>query len=383
MALPMFEFLRRERHAPLTLVVSLDGSRAGAALLDRSGAKPTIRFASEIELAAEETPAADALLAALLQKLSLALAAAKDQGLRAGAEGETAARVGEVAAFVGAPWCDTAVKRLCVAKETPMTLGTRGLNRILDRNDFALQLKGELDEKVVARAGANGYSVPNPVGLRARSFELTVFLAAVEEPVREGIAAAVSAAFPGLKPTFASQARALFDVARGLFPHEGKTLVLDVGGELIEAVRLENDDLAAVASAPVGMLTAVREVARRCSLTPAAAASALRAHAESGAADCADGIAGAVAEAAKSWASAARAALVGISGGEGASRVILSADPSMSAAAAAVARAVLPGAEIIPLSARALESGIGADPAAHPTTVACALAFHSRAAHAR
>jgi hypothetical protein len=383
MALPMFEFLRRERQVPLTLLVSLDGSRAGAALVDRSGKKPTIRFASEIELAAEETPPAEQLLASLLQKLALALAAAKDQGLRAGTENDAPATVGEAHAFVGAPWCDSAVKRLCLSKETSMTLSQRGLDRILERNDFALRLKGDLDEKVVARAAANGYPVDNPVGMRARSFDLTLFLAAIEPPARDGIRAAVAAAFPGVKLDFASQARALYDVARGLFPHEGKTVILDVGGELIEAVRLEGDDLAAVASAPVGMLSAVRAVAQRCGLTPAAAASALRAHAESGAADCADGVTGAVADAARAWAAAVREALADISRGEHASRIVLSADPSMLAAATAVARATLPGAEIVPLSARALEPAIAADPSAHPTTVACALALHSRAAAAR
>lgn len=383
MALPMFEFLRKGRRVPLTLVVSLDGSRAGAALLDRSGKKPALRFASDIELAPEETPAADALLAGLLEKLKAALAAAKDAGLRVNSEADAPAYVRDAVVFVGAPWCDSAVKRLCLAKEKPMTMGKRGLARILDRNDFALKLDGDLDEKVVARAAANGYSVEDPVGLRARSFELTLFLASVDQAAKDGVRAAVEAAFPGVKPTFAAQSRALFDVARGLYPHEGKTLVLDVGGELIEAIRIEGDDLALVASAPVGMLSAVRAIAKRCSLAPAAAAAALRANAESGAVDCAEGVTGAVADAARAWGQAVGRALADVSGGEAASRVILSVDPTMLAAATAVVAAMLPGAEIVPLSARSLEPAISADPSAHPTTLACALALHSRAPLAR
>ncbi len=383
MALPLFEFLRKGRRAPLTLVVSLDGSRAGAALLDRAGKKPAVRFSSDVELAEGETPTAAALLAALLEKLKLALAAAKDQGLRVGAENDAPAAVTEAVAFIGAPWCDTAIKKLCVAKENPMTLGQKGLDRILERNEFALKLAGQLDEKVVARASANGYAVDNPVGLRARSFELTIFLASVESAVREGVSAAVLAAFPGVKISFASQSRALFEVARGLFPHEGRTLVLDVGGELIEAVRLDGDDLGAVGSAPVGVLSAVRAIAKRCSLEMPAAAAALRTHAESGATDCGPGVGQAVAEAAAGWGEAVRAALVGVSGGEPASRVIVAADPKTSAAAASVVAAMMPGAEIVALSTRNLEPVIAADPNVHPTTTACALAVHSRATAGR
>lgn len=378
MALPLFEFLRRGRRAPLSLIISLDGSRAGAALLDRSGQKPTLRFSSSVELAGEETPAAGALLATLLEKLAAALAAAKDQGLRVGTESGAPAAVVEAVAFVGAPWCDTAIKRLCVAKETPMTLGQRGLDRILERNDFALKLGGALDEKVVARASANGYAVENPVGLRARAFELTLFLAAVEPAAKEGVRAAVAAAFPGIPLSFAAEARALFDLARGLYPHEGQTLVLNVGGELIEATRLEGDDLAAVASAPVGVLSAVRSIAKECRLEPAAASAALRAHAESGAGECAAGITKAVASAAQSWGSAIRRGVILAVGGETPSRVIISADPSMLGAASAVVALALPGAEILPVSARQLESVITADPSTHPVTLACALALHSR-----
>jgi hypothetical protein len=378
MALPLFEFIRRGRRAPLSLIVSLDGSRAGAALLDRTGKKPVLRFSSDIELAAAETPSAEALLSALLAKLKIALAAAKDQGLKAGTDGDAPAAVTEAIAFVGAPWCDSAIKRLCVAKETPMTLGQRALDKILSRNEFALKLGNALDEKVVARASANGYAVDNPVGLRARAFELTLFLAAVEPAAKDGIRAAVGEAFPGIKISFAAQSRALFDLARGMYPHEGQTLVLDVGGELIEATRLDGDDLAATASAPVGVLSAVRGIAKQCGLEPAAAAAALRAHAESGSTDCAAGVAKAVADAAKSWRDAVRRGVVSAAGDETPGRVIISADPSMIGAAGSVVLSMLPGVEIIPLSARQLESAITADHSVHPTTLACALALHSR-----
>lgn len=379
MALPLFELLRRGRRAPLTLVVSLDGSRAGAALLDRSGKKPTVRFSSEIELAEGVTPAAPALLAALLEKLALALAAAKDQGLRVGAENGAPSAVTEAVAFIGAPWCDTAIKKLCLAKETPMTLTQKTLDRVFERNDFALKLNGELDEKVLARAAANGYPVANPVGLRARLFELTVFLAAIEPAVRGGVQNAIATAFPGVKTSFASQSRALFDVARGIFPHEGRTLVLDIGGELTEAVRIDGDDLGAVGSTPTGTLSAVRDVAARCDLQMASAASALRAQAESGDADCTGAVGAAVTEATKAWGAAIAPILADVSGGEPASRIVIAADAKSSASAASAIATLVPGAEIVILSTRNLEPLIAADPSVHPTTVACALAVHSRA----
>jgi hypothetical protein len=382
MALPLFEFLRRGRKTPLSLVVSIDGSRAGAALLDASGAKPVIRFSSEADFISEAAPTADALLAAVLAKLGQVLAAAREYGLRAAADAEAPAAVRDATVFVGAPWCDSSVKRLCVAKETPMTLGQRGLDRIIERNDFALRLAGALDEKVVARAAANGYPVENPVGVRARSFELTLFLAAIEPALKDGVRAAVAAAFPGAKVGFASQARALFDLVRALYPHDGHTLVLDIGGELIETVRLDGDDLAAVGSAPVGVSSAVRGVASRCSLSPAAAAAALRAHAESGGGECADGVPKAVAETAAAWGSAIRRAAVSPDA-EAPSRVIVCADAPMLAAARTVVSAALPGAETIAVSARNLEPLVSASPEAHPTTVACALALHSRRAQDR
>jgi hypothetical protein len=380
MALPLFEFLRRDAREPLSLVVSLDGSRAGAALLDSSSKKPVLRFCSDIELSAEETPTADVLLTTLLANLKLALREAKDKGLVAGTGNGKPAKIKGAMAYIGAPWCDTSIKRLCVAKETPMTLSQRILDRILERNDFALKLKGDLDEKVLARATANGYAVPSPVGLRARSFELTLFLAVVEPAVKAGVAAAVEEIFPGTKISFAAQSRALFDLTREMYPHEGQTLVLDVGGELIEACRLEGDDLGAVASAPVGVLSAVRSIAKQCKLAPAAAAAALRAHAESGAAECPEGVAKAVSDAAKAWGKAVQKTVLLVAGVEAPSRVVIAADQAMSAAARAVVLGMLPGAEVLPLSARSLEPMITADPATHPTTLACALSLHSRQA---
>lgn len=380
MALPLFEFLRRDRRSSLSLIVSLDGSRAGAALLDSSGEKPALRFSTDIEIAADDQLGAEALLGSLLEKLKVALALAKEKGLPAQAEGGATVTVKEAVAFVGAPWCDTSIKRLCVAKETPMTLTRRSLDRILDRNEFALKLGSDLDEKVLARASVNGYTVGDPVGLRASAFELSLFLAAVEPAAKEGVSAIVEEIFPGVKLSFASQSRALFELVRDLYPHEGHTLVLDVGGELIEAVRIEGDDLGAIASAPIGVLSAVRGISKRCQLSSAAAAAALRAHAESGdaAPECPEGVSREIAETAAAWGASIQKNILSGTSGVRPGRVVVSADPSVSETVRSVVAAALPEAEILLLSARMLESAISADPSAHPTTISCALALHSQ-----
>jgi len=369
------------RTPQLTLIVNFDGSRAGAALLDISGKTPTLRFAAESETAFGETPTPEQLLETLGLKLRSVLARVKDEGLVAAAQASLPAKISRAVAFVGAPWLDAAVKRLCVSRAKPFSFSRDSLERIIGRNDFASRHRGSLVERAVVHASANGYPVDDPVGQRAREFEITVLLAAVAAPIRAAIIDALHETFPALRISFASQSRAVYEAARALYPSPATTLVLDVGGELIEAARLEGDDLAAVGSAPVGISQAVRAIASRCKMELPMAASALRTHSESGASDCEEGVAKSVAEAAKAWAESVAKSLAQVAPGQGPSRVAVSAASEHEAAARALAIAAFPGAEPLQISQRALLPQIAADPAAHPTTICSALAVHRHASH--
>lgn len=114
-----------------------------------------------------------------------------------------------------------------------------------------------LDE-VVHEVSLNGYAQNNPIGKNAKNVSVKMFMSITEKVVFQKIEAKIKNFFPHIKIQTSSFMNALFVSLRDIKMIEEDTVLIDIGGEMTEVVKVSHGTINAVASFPSGRMKLVR-----------------------------------------------------------------------------------------------------------------------------
>ncbi len=231
------------------LLVDVSSSSARAAYASVRGKGPVVlhhavRVPMEIGDEAAST-------ATMLRTLDATLRELRDKGApilhkRTGSGSVSAAYV-----TVGGPWQDAGIRIETVGDGKPFTFGAELLDRAKKNGEVP---KGRIrSEESVLATILNGYETTEPVGKRAKSAEIVILTATIDEEAASMMRKAVGSFTDHKDVRFATFASLIHESVAGLFPHEKDYLGLRVSGEASELLFVKHGTPLASVSIPCGL----------------------------------------------------------------------------------------------------------------------------------
>ncbi|HPS21548.1 MAG TPA: hypothetical protein PLO44_01950 [Candidatus Paceibacterota bacterium] len=188
----------------------------------------------------------------------------------------------KVFCVLASPWYASQTRVIKYSQETPFEFTQKLADSLIQKEIKIFEdenLKQYSDEQNKIRAielrnmkiSLNGYDVQNPMGKKATSLEMTVFISMSPEQILSPMEKVINMHFRCKEIKFSSFAMASFAVARNTFVHQDSFLLIDIGGEVTDISMVKKDVLSSSISFPLGRNFMIREVSEtlHCSLAEA------------------------------------------------------------------------------------------------------------------
>lgn len=235
--------------AKSVLLVDVSSSSARAAYASISGKGPVALYhAVRVPM---EVGDASASSAVMLRTLDAALRELREQGApvlhkRTGSGSVSAAFV-----TVGGPWQDASIRIETIGDGKPFTFGPDLIERAKKKGEIP---KGRISsEETVLATILNGYETMEPVGKKAKTAEIVILTATLDEEVSGLMKRTVGTFTNHQDVRFATFASLIFESVGALFPHEKDYLGLRVSGEASELLFVKHGTPLASVSIPCGL----------------------------------------------------------------------------------------------------------------------------------
>jgi hypothetical protein len=131
-------------------------------------------------------------------------------------------------------------------------------------------------EQVIINIRLNGYDVIKPLGKKAKTADLAVFVAEMHRDVSQRVSERISQFFPDATISVHSCALALYTILRNIFPAQQSGLMVHVTGEVTDLSLFKDGILLETVSFPFGSHSIIRMAAVSTSTAPAELRSILR-----------------------------------------------------------------------------------------------------------
>lgn len=169
------------------------------------------------------------------------------------------------------PWYNASPRTASIYKGTSFVFSEKEMQIILKNEkdsfirDISQNNTENLDnfvilDEVVHEVSLNGYAQNDPVGKTAKSVSIKMFMTITEKVVFEKIKAKIKNFFPHINIQASSFMNALFISLRDIKMIEEDTILIDIGGEMTEIVKVSHGTINSVASFPSGRMKLVRKM---------------------------------------------------------------------------------------------------------------------------
>lgn len=169
------------------------------------------------------------------------------------------------------PWYSASPRTANFSKGSDFIFSNKEIQNILknEKEAFIREVSGNQDEKIdnfvildeiVHSISLNGYPQNNPIGKVAKNISAKIFLTITEKVVFEKIKERVKNSYPHIKIYTSSFMNSLFVSLRDIKILEEDCVLIDIGGEITEVVKVSHGTISSVASFPSGRRKIIREI---------------------------------------------------------------------------------------------------------------------------
>lgn len=169
------------------------------------------------------------------------------------------------------PWYSASPRTANLEKGSDFVFSHKELQSILkkEKESFVREISGnqsetvdnfEILDEIVHSVNLNGYPQSAPVGKTARNVSAKIFLTITEKVVFEKIKEKIKNSYPHIKIHASSFMNALFISLRDTKILEDDSVLVDIGGEMTEIVKVSHGTISSVASFPSGRRKLIREI---------------------------------------------------------------------------------------------------------------------------
>jgi len=257
-------FSKSKEKERLGLVFDIGSSSVGGALflIQKSGV-PKIVFSIREPIILEEKMTPDRFF--FLTMRSLKIVANKISTKGTGAPER-------IFCVLSSPWYISQTRIIKLEKEDTFVFNTKLADSLIEqeigvfKQEYLAKYKDE-ENKVRPiefknmKTMLNGYTTPKPLGQKANSLEMTVFVSMSGEHVLGKIEEVMEKNFHTRDVKFSSFLMTSFAVARDMFVHQDNFLLVDIGGEMTDISMIKKDVVCESMSFPMGRNFVIRGVA--------------------------------------------------------------------------------------------------------------------------
>jgi len=297
------------------------GSVGGALVFLSPDSLPTLYATARAEIAPRESPSFDDLALGALGALASIAEHLGSRGMREARERgiPSATPRGALCVFSspwhiseGIPLRRSQTSGFIVSPELLEQFVSLGAHQIPEGALSRARSAGAtLIEQTILDVRLNGYSTSFPFGKRARELEVSVFLSAVESSVFARAQRILEREFPNSVFSYHSRSLLSFTVLRDLYGALDDFVILDIGGEVTDAVVLRGGNRLEHSSFPLGTHTLVRAAAEHAGSVFEEVRTLLRASAMRGGVITSEAAGASLERAKRQWASSLAGALRG------------------------------------------------------------------------
>lgn len=186
------------------------------------------------------------------------------------------------------PWYVSQTRMVTVERDTPFTVTEKGIRTLIEREVDAFRTKQlpqyenvaeeetDILEAESIQVKLNGYDVPNPYGVAARSMKMAVYVSMSSHKVLTAVEQRIFKRFHGRTVKFHSFPLVAFSTIRDTFVDANDFLFLDISGEVTDVSIVRDDVILETISFPLGKNFLIRRIAAAHNTVPEEAASLLR-----------------------------------------------------------------------------------------------------------
>lgn len=270
----LLPFLHPKKQGEIAAVFDIGSSSVGGAVfaLQESGA-PKVLFSVREPIPLDAEFEYEKFLASTMKVLDEVMQ-------KTAASGAGAPR--RIHCVLGSPWFSSETRVVKLAKDEPFVFNAKLADSLIQKETEAFEeaQKAKREEAGAAvrpiefksmRTVLNGYPSANPLGQRAKTLEMTIFIAVTPEDIAARIEEMEFKYFHSRSAKFTSFTMAAFAVARDMFVHQDNFLLVDLGGEVTDISMIKKDTLEVSASFPLGTNFIIRGLSRamKCGLDEA------------------------------------------------------------------------------------------------------------------
>ncbi len=254
----------------LALVFDIGSSSVGGALFYREPTKiPKIIFSVRESIPIQKEMDIDAFLLSTVKSLDNVASKICSKGLGAPSR---------VFCVLSSPWHVSQTRVIHYEKNTVFNFTTELADSLTEKEiklfeSEHLEKYMETGSKIRPielknmQTTLNGYPTSNPLGQKASTLSMALFVSMSPEQFLSKIEEAIDRHFSHLTIKFSSFAMAAFTVTRDLFVNQPNFLLVDIGGELTDISMTKKDILLGSISFPIGINFIIRGVSLGLSIS--------------------------------------------------------------------------------------------------------------------
>ncbi|MEZ6209373.1 MAG: hypothetical protein R3B64_02265 [Candidatus Paceibacterota bacterium] len=177
----------------------------------------------------------------------------------------------EVHVVLESPWYISQTRMVSLEKAEPFSITKKFMMELKEkeheifRNEHKKDFTGEDDivvEEKIMSTRLNGYDIQDPVGRKAKSFSMALYISITSKSAIDGFNKVFHRHIPHSNISYHSSAFSAYVVIRDIFAHLSDFLVVTVEGEVTDVHYVNSGVLFESVTFPYGLHSSIREMAK-------------------------------------------------------------------------------------------------------------------------
>lgn len=195
----------------------------------------------------------------------------------------------EIYCTLNSPWYTSETRTIHMEKNTPFLITKKIVDEMIQKElkniseKYSKKYEGvytkpQLLEGKVLHSSLNGYGIDDPVGKKATSVDLNIFISISPEICIKGIEDSIKRVFHHTKISYGSFISSLFIAARDKYITAQSYLLIDINAEITDVAIVSNGVLSAMMSFPMGKNSVIRSLSSKLNKNEEESRSLFRMH---------------------------------------------------------------------------------------------------------
>lgn len=295
----MFKLSTKSKNAMYGAIIDIGSASVGVGIVESDHTKklPKILFSHRVYMRiSSQKNEQDERMRQMREALfSASLVLSKD-GMGALKEYDRGGKIGRILITCSSPWSHTVAKSVAYEQEKPFKISKSILRDLvktaeeemaetLDETAIIGSLGLEVVERATVNVTVNGYHVQNPLGLSAKTIELSHITGLLPKEIIDAVYEVREKIFSDTDVSAHTYMLVMYCVLRDLFPTTHSLCIVDITGETTEIGIVKAGILVDTVHAPYGSNTLLRAISNAQKSTSGEALSLLQAYGEKTLAD--------------------------------------------------------------------------------------------------